>query len=307
MTFPCLWISSFEKGRSRNLIDTEEDGADAGSTFGSKFTQYGSRLLEMHFDPNNKRRTFPALSIFMHHTLKLALTMTSRTLVAQAIHLWICTTFLTTPITSLTTIHEPRLPPTGTAPVDSLHNTTQPSSDVHYIYIQLCRKLERACDVHFKAVMTELEKSLIQRKSSDNFETFIGTVILLRCLEMVGYLYKGFDHLVDPSTTASEKARKDVLYGAEAWPLQHSPSHYWQQGERFSDLLGSMLRLRKVMPAFQVRGGKLVAENEIKAVKDWFEAIALEVDVLKRARDRPYDDVGESAWELRWMGKLFEA
>jgi hypothetical protein len=119
---------------------------------------------------------------------------------------------------------------------------------------------------------------------------------------MVGYMYKGFDHFVDLSAT-----RKDMLYGADQWPLEYPPSHYWQQGGRFSDLLASMLRLRKVMPAFRVKNGKIGVDNEVKAVKEWFEAIDLSVDALRQAMDKPYGEIDESAWEFRWVGRLFEA
>jgi hypothetical protein len=69
----------------------------------------------------------------------------------------------------------------------------------------------------------------------------------------------------------------------------------------------AMLKLRKVTLAFRVKDGRLRAEDETKLVKDWFEAVNLGVDELGRAKGRAYDVVDERAWELRWVGKLFQS
>ena len=302
VTFPCMRVTGPGHRRATIVLNTENEGVGVGSTFDSKISQYGLRLLGMHMNDATAHVLFGHISKFMYHTLRVALTMTSCVLVARAIDLFMCVLLLAKEEHELLAIHEPRLPPTN-APVDMGHSALQHGEGVHYIYIQLRRKLERACDVHFKAIMTELEKSLIQRKQADNFETFVGTVILLRCLEKVAYVYKGFDHLVDPLVGA----RRDVLYGAESWPLENPPSHYWQQGERFSDLLVSMLRLRRVLPVMKIRDGMIKTDSPDKNVREWFEAMSLRADVLQFARDKPYDSIDGNSWELRWMGKVFES
>jgi hypothetical protein len=301
ITFPCLRLTTPEHAHADIIINTENEGIGVGSTFDSKISQYGARLLAKHFDPKLDPVLFGHVSKFMYHTLKVATTMKACTLISRAVDLWVCVTLLKKGETELLAIHEPQLPPSN-VPVDLGHSAMQRSEGVHYIYIQLRRKLERSCDVHFRAIMTELEKSLIQRKQADNFETFLGTVILLRSLELVGYMYKGWDHLVDPSIGG----RKDGLYGVESWPLENSPGFYWQQGEQFSDLLVSMLRLRKVIPAMRIQDGQLRANSVDKDVRDWFEAMELRADFLQFARDKPYDNIDGNSWELRWMGKLFE-
>ncbi|KIW06723.1 uncharacterized protein PV09_02417 [Verruconis gallopava] len=302
MTFAGLRASNDDEGQSRDIIDNDDEGVGIGSTFENKIHHYGHRALSTHFDTVDGHMMFTNMSHFMSHAIRQAMVMQNCVLIARALDLWICVTFLTKPRQDLIATHEPHLPPSN-LPVDLAHNATQRSTGTHYIYIQLRRKLERACDTHFKAIMTELEKSLIQRRQADNFETFLGTTILLRCVEMVSYMYKGYDHLVDASSNGT---RKDELYGADAWPLENSPNHYWQQGERFSDLLSSMLRLRKVLPEYTVRGGKIKVQDENEVVRDWFEAIDVEADSLQRARDNPYDAIDENAWEFRWMGKLLE-
>ena len=313
VTFPCSRMVAPSKyssltgaisangNRSSIIINTENEGVGVGSTFDAKIAQYGARLLAMHMNDATAHVMFGHISKCMYHTLRIGLTMNDCVLVARAIDLFMCVTFLVKGDNELLAIHEPRLPPTN-APVDLGHSALQHGEGVHYIYIQLRRKLERACDLHFKAIMAELEKSLIQRKQADNFETFVGTVILLRCLEMVAYMYKGYDHLVDPSVTS----RKDTLYGAESWPLDNPPSHYWEQGERFSDLLVSMLRLRRVLPVMRVRDGIIKTDSPEKNAREWFDAMSLRADVLQFARDKPYDSIDGNSWELRWMGKLFE-
>lgn len=304
ITFSCLEVTTSgpQHPYAKIILNTENEGVGVGwSAFDAKVTQYGLQLLRMHFDEKSSYIMAAEISKVMHHTLQIALTMTSCVLVARAIDLWICVTLLAKNEKEVLAYHEPQLPPSN-VPVELGHDREQHGEDAHYVYIQLRRKFERACDVHFKAIMTELEKSLIQRKQADNFETVIGTVLLLRSLEIVGYMYKGFDHLVD----LGAQTRKDVLYGADAWPLDNPPSHYWQQGEQFSDLLVSMLRLRKVLPIMQAYDGVVKAENADRNVKEWLEAARLRVDVLQFARDKHYDVVDGNTWELRWMGKLFD-
>lgn len=299
MTFPRLRTAEFNHRPTQLLINPDEESAPPSSTFRINFSYYGSQLLSLYY--KNPAKPLLPMSRFMHETIKVALTMNSRVLIARALDLWMCVTMLAAPPEQLLTAQNPNLPPIN-SPVDASQHPAGERIDNSLIYLQLRRKLENTADTHFKAAMAEIEKALIQRKQADNFETFIGTIVLLRCLEQICYLYKGLDHLVDPS-----HPRKGVLYGSgNQWPLDNPPSHFWQQGEQFSDLLCSMLRLRRVPPNFIVVDGKLATEDEPKVVREWFEAVQLDVAGIRAATERAVEDEDGSAWELRWIGKIFE-
>jgi hypothetical protein len=159
--------------------------------------------------------------------------------------------------------------------------------------------------------MIELEKSLIQRKQAEKFETLIGSIILLRCVEQMCHLYKGFDVLFEQQ----QHSDNDEMNGlatinpnrAPGWPLEKPPRYFWQQGERFSDLLCSMLKLRRVPPDIEVREGVLRGTvDEPRHIRQWFDSVEISVITLADARVRHFDAVDESAWEFRWIGKLFE-
>lgn len=174
-------------------------------------------------------------------------------------------------------------------------------------YLQLRRVAERRADDLFKSIMVELEKSLIQRKQSDNFETFIGTVLLLRCVEKMCYLYRSFDsllkppvvHKIDPSDLPNPNRTPQ-------WPLEKPPSYFWPQGERFSDLLASMLRLRKVPPEIEVKEGVLkAASGQPEKIREYLDAIDLRATTLGEAACRPMDS-DERVWEFRYLAKVFE-
>ena len=304
MTFPYV-RSATGPGPNQLFIDIEDESIRDKLRF--EINQYGSRLLELHHESGGK--SLPD-SEFLHETLKIAYAMSSRMLIDHSLQLWICVTIMSSTPEQLLILQEPRLAPIFTV-VDIAPSDARQKQRVYsrLVYLQLRRTVERCADYHFKTVMVELEKSLIQRKQADNFETLIATIVLLRCLEQVCYLYRGLDAVVEPQKPSQDGIPiENVLPEAKKWPLDNPPSYYWQQGERFSDLLCSMLKLRKVTPQFYIKDGVLTAkEHEPRdAVRQWFNAVQLKSSTLAEARDKSFDVADETAWEFRWIAKIFE-
>ncbi|TID21691.1 hypothetical protein E6O75_ATG05086 [Venturia nashicola] len=307
MTFPYAKVQS---GRHEKpfgyMINQDHEGFGDRLSFGGRITTYLSALLAKHMETGGKIfRT----SNFMLSTIELAMTMRSRALVLQALELWVCTEMLACKPTELQAFLHQSLP-SSSAAAEHFESTggtrTAVAVDV-IVYLQLRRVTQRRADDLFKSIMVELEKSLIQRKQSDNFETFIGTVLLLRCVEKMCYLYRSFDsvlkapssHRIDPSNLPNPNMTPQ-------WPLERPPSYFWPQGERFSDLLASMLRLRKVAPEIEIKEGVLMAtSDQPEMIRGYFDAINLRAATLSEAAFSPMDK-DERAWEFRYLAKVFE-
>jgi hypothetical protein len=117
------------------------------------------------------------------------------------------------------------------------------------------------------------------------------------------------------TTTAMEHDLVDFTDGILAdvqgqWPLEKPPEFFWQQGEQFSDLLSSMIRMRDVPPKWEPvsHNGQmmLVARaDEDPVVKDFLQNVCLSLEALKAARERPLEPDDGDWWELKWASKLF--
>lgn len=307
MTFPYAKVQSGRQDRPFIfLINQDHEGFGDRLSFGGRITTYLSRLLSRHMETGGK--VFKT-SNFMLSTINSAMTMRSRALVVQALELWVCTEMLACKPTGLQAFLHPSLPSSSAAAehFDSTGGARTTIAVDIVIYLQLRRVAERRADDLFKSIMVELEKSLIQRKQSDNFETFIGTILLLRCVEKMCYLFRSFDfllkvpasHNIDPSDLPNPNTTPQ-------WPLERPPSHFWPQGERFSDLLASMLRLRRVAPEIEIKDGVLkAASDQPETVRSYFDAIDLRAATLGEAALRPMDK-DDRAWEFRYLAKVFE-
>jgi hypothetical protein len=89
------------------------------------------------------------------------------------------------------------------------------------------------------------------------------------------------------------------------WPLEKGPEHWWQQGEQFSNVLTSMLKLRLITPGMVIKedGYICAREEEDVQVKTWFDNLLLTVEKLEGARQKPFDADDEKFWELKWASK----
>jgi hypothetical protein len=308
MTFPYAKVPS---GREDNstifLINQDYEGFGDRLSFGGRITYYPTRLLSRHLETGgNVFKT----SQFMKATISLAMTMRNRSLVTQALELWVCTEMIACRPTALQAFTHASLPSSAAAAenVDINGNGARTPVAVDVVfYLQLRRVAERRADDLFKSIMVELEKSLIQRKQADNFETFIGTILLLRCVEKMCYLYKSFDSLL--KLPISENPNPSALPNPNRtpqWPLEKPPHYFWPQGERFSDLLASMLRLRKVPPEIVIKDGVLkAAQDQAVVIRDYFDSIDVRAATLGEAAFMPTDN-DETAWEFRFLAKVFE-
>jgi len=310
MTFPYAKVpSGREDNSSILLINQDYEGFGDRLSFGGRITYYPSRLLARHLETGgNVFKT----SQFMKATIRLAMTMRNRLLVAQALELWVCTAMIACKPTEVRAWTHASLPSSSAAAenIDINGNGSRVSVAVDVVfYLQLRRVAERRADDLFKCIMIELEKSLIQRKQSDNFETFIGTILLLRCVEKMCYLYKSFDSLLKAPSSAIGNINPSDLPNPNRtpqWPLEKTPNYFWPQGERFSDLLASMLRLRKVPPEIEIKDGVLkAAQDQPGMVQDYFDSIDLRATTLGEAAFRPMDN-DVTAWEFRFLAKVFE-
>jgi hypothetical protein len=308
MTFPYARVPSAGDGSSFVfLINQDYGGFGDRLSFGGRITHYPIRILSRHLETGGN--VFKS-SQFMKATINLAMNMRSRVLVAQALELWVCTEMIACKPTQIEAFTHASLPSSAAAAenIDSIANGARKRVAVDIVfYLQLRRVAERRADDLFKSIMIELEKSLIQRKQSDNFETFIGTILLLRCVEKMCYLYKSFDSVLKPPI--SEGINSSDLPNPNStpqWPLEKPPRHFWPQGERFSDLLASMLRLRKVAPEIEIRNGVLKAgEDQPAVIRDYFDNIDIRAATLGKAAIRPMDN-DDTAWEFRFLAKVFE-
>jgi hypothetical protein len=286
------------------LVNVDDEDLNDKLTLGGRPLYYASNLLTRHRETNSVFK----ISKFMNATLSLAMDMNQRVLISKALELWVCTCILECEPSDLQIYKNPSqgAMQISSTTADRGGNSHPIASDL--VYLQLRRATEKCAEILFKVVMIELEKSLIQRKQADNFETFIGTILLLRCVEQMCHLYKDLD---TKTTDSKDEASSNKTYQSpyksspRSWPLD-KPSHYfWQQGERFSDLLCNMLKLRKVVPKTEIVGGVFVALGEPPNVRQWFEAIQLRVDVLEEAKAKSFDVEDDCSWEFRWIGKAF--
>ncbi|QDS74552.1 hypothetical protein FKW77_007836 [Venturia effusa] len=308
MTFPYVEVHPRRHGSSPiTLINQDHEGFGDRVSFGGRITTYLSRLLSRHMETgDNLFKT----SKFMLSTIKLASTMRSRTLVVQALELWACTELMVCRPTELQAFIHPSLPSSSAAAEHFDSNMSGPRKAVAVdivVYLQLRRVAEKRADDLFKSVMVEFEKSLIQRKQSDNFETFIGAILLLRCVEKMCCLYRSFDFLLKGSLSHDiDSGGLPNPNSTSHWPLEKPPSYFWSQGERFSDLLASMLRLRRVAPEIEIKDGVLRAAcDQPEMIRSYFDAIDLRAAVLGEAALRPMDK-DDTAWEFRYLAKVFE-
>jgi hypothetical protein len=285
------------------LITANDDGMNDKLTLGGRPLHYASRLLERHRESGN---AVFEVSSFMNATLALAMNLKQRVLISKALELWVCTCILACKPSELQAFENPTEVAT-TVVLDSFDlGKVSSAVSTELIYLQLRRATEKCAEVLFKVIMIELEKSLIQRKQADNFETFIGTILLLRCVEQMCHLYNGLDvQSTDETLTSNKNYQSPYKAPPPSWPLDKPPHYFWQQGERFSDLLCNMLKLRKVIPKTEINHGVFVAVGEPPSVRQWFEAIQLRVDALEAAKARPFDATDDTSWEFRWVGKAF--
>lgn len=215
------------------LLDVEKDDPP------KIIEAYMKQMLD-HFIQNE-------ISNFMKVTLTTAqqlLMVKEDPLLTRALHLWgvvhiLVDHELAWTITSRT---DPNLPPGHGQAI------AQPSDEK--TYGRLCLQLNAAAEMKAselcKAVLGDLERRLLTKESSESFEIFIATIVVLNCIEKSTWLFKSWEQ---PSFLAT-------------WPLPKSPESFVQQGEIVADLLYQLLNIRHIPPKTSVRQDDGVIEGD---------------------------------------------
>lgn len=185
-----------------------------------------------------------------------------------------------------------------------------------------------------KFVLCELERRLVQRQQTLSFETFIVSITLLACAEEMCALYRsstqersnaaGFsaEAAQEEPNPADQQATQDPsLHSLEEtllraagvqpqvsstsmppdWPLEEPPSYFYRQGERLSDILHMLLKMRGIIPPSIVNEQNVIcaAEDAPSAeAREWFEAVQLTDEALRSA--------AQNGGEMRYVGKLLD-
>lgn len=104
--------------------------------------------------------------------------------------------------------------------------------------LQLFAMLERRASVLSKAVITDIERRLLQRQQVSSSATFLTAIILLSCVERMTDFFYTIDSQINIAADQS----------AIQWPLSASPNAIWSQGPNFALLLQMLLRIRGLPP-----------------------------------------------------------
>ena len=204
---------------------------------------------------------------------------------------------------------------------DDVSKGTSPYS-MDIISKQLNSAGERRAGLLSKSILKELEHQLIARKQSNKTELFITALLLLLSAERICCFIKRYEAgtastklatategpNIDPALASLvdfNNTPLDQNNGRARWPLEKGPEYWWQQGEQFSNVLTSMLRLRLIMPRVVIKedGYICARDEEEEQVKTWFDSLLLTVEKLEGARQRPFDADDEKFWELKWASK----
>ena len=214
------------------------------------------------------------------------------------------------------------------------------------IKMQLQGATEKRAACLARVVMNDLERRLLQRQQANSFETFIVAVILLACVERMCWLFRTWEEETPPAPSvqanmgpttnaesaaepshqqhtsdatlaqalqsASESATPNALLSTgtrnRKWPFDKPPEYYSQQGERFSDILNMLLKMRGVPPKPVARSsdGQLVmwGEDMDNLVREWYEGIAVTMDGLAERAGASFVGEDASEWELKFVGKI---
>lgn len=125
---------------------------------------------------------------------------------------------------------------------------------------QLRAAMEKRAMQLSKSVINDLERRLLQRQKTGWFETFLVAIVLLNCVERTCWLFRSWDN----------------ENFAQRWPLDKRPPYYYNQSDRFADILHMLLRMRSLPPKTTVRpesGVLKAAEGSDENAVRWFDMI----------------------------------
>lgn len=315
------------------IIDNEDD-------ISGKLDLYIKKITPVFFESED--------STFMKTTTNTAYGITSSghdDLLTKVLELWNLTRILTSPNVEWHLFSNPSLAPSmapstmSTSDFDTINRTpitlvnNQPSYDL--IKMQLMSATEKRAACLARIVMNDLERRLLQRQQANPFETFLVAVVLLACVERMCWLFRTWEDRTEPSTTSNgvdeNHPQHDVQPSTEGdlaqalqgvaptddpqvrpcnpkWPFDKHPAYYSQQGERFSDILLMLLKMRGVPPKPQARttDGMLVMwgdDADIK-VREFYEGIGVTNEMLAERSNARFTGEDPREWELKYVGKI---
>jgi hypothetical protein len=313
------------------LIDGDDD-------ISGKLDLYIKKIGPHFFDTED--------SAFMKTTQHTVSTMTSAGqdgLLTKAIELWNFTRILTSrdmdwhlysnpslaPTMSPPTLSEADVADGARSPITVLSNPT--SYDL--IKMQLMGATEKRASCLARVVMNDLERRLLQRQQANPFETFLVAVILLSCVERMCWLFRTWELEAPANTTdisnpdppsqpfspgtdlasalqtpSTPSAHTPQSPRHPKWPLDKSPASFSQQGERFSDILNMLLKMRGVPPKPIPRStdGMLVmwGDDVDEKIREWYEGIAVTTQMLDERGNARFVGETPAEWELKYVGKI---
>ena len=312
------------------IIDTEDD-------IGGKLDHYVKAVVPSFCESEE--------SAFMRVTTNISLSISSTNsdnLLNKVRELWNLTRILNSPSLYWHFFSNPSLAPTinpptiNTSDLETINRTpisrTQNELSYNLIKSQLMGATEKRAATLARIVMNDLERRLLQRQQANPFETFLVAVVLLACVERMCWLFRTWEdhnnpspmntvHITQPPTdeaTADEQLARalraapaddsDIPPRNPGWPLDKPPAYYSQQGERFSDILFMLLKMRGVPPKPEVRpiDGVLAiyGDGGDDKVREWYEGIGVTSDLLARQRDARFTGMDPKEWELKYVGKV---
>jgi hypothetical protein len=258
-------------------------------------------------------------------------------LLPKAMELWHYTRILTSrnlnwhlfsnpslpPILSAPTLSPSDMEDAARSPITALNHT----SSYNLIKMQLMGATEKRAACLARVVMNDLERRLLQRQQANPFETFLVAVILLASVERMCWLFRTWeiqmptdssstdptstpDHDLasvlqspPPASTSSQSAPRHPK-----WPLDKPAASFSQQGERFSDILNMLLKMRGVPPKPIPRStdGMLVmwGDDVDEMIRDWYEGIAVTTQILDERANAKFVGEDPAEWELKFVGKI---
>lgn len=278
-------------------------------------------------------------SIFMKTTQQTALRLASSNqdgLISKVMELWHYTRILTSRNLHWHLFSNPSLPPTLSAstlsPSDMEDASRLPITEMGHptsynlVKMQLMGATEKRAACVARIVMNDLERRLLQRQQQNAFETFLVAVILLASVERMCWLFRTWEvptqadsshtecvsKLDDDLASALQSSPESTLGSQPArhpkWPLDKPAASFSQQGERFSDILNMLLKMRGVPPKPIPRStdGMLVmwGDDVDETIRDWYEGIAVTTQTLEERANAKFLGDDPAEWELKFVGKI---
>jgi hypothetical protein len=138
------------------------------------------------------------------------------------------------------------------------------------ISLQLNAAAEKKAATICKNILNDLERRLLRNKDNA-FELFLAALILLNCVEKSTWLYKSWEQ---------ESFQPQ-------WPLDKAPGYYASQGDKLTDMLHMLLKMRYVPPKTFINEEGILASEGAPA-QEYFEQLQ-----LKRRQMSPLHELND--------------